>query len=113
MSFASEREYIVIGPAPSMEDCVQVGAADFHPRARLECQAFARQIERAYPPPEGTTAEVKVKAFRHDFGTYYEVVVTFHPEDQKGLEYALLVEKDPKGLLTGWDQQAKAELRAE
>lgn len=96
-------EYLNIGPAPYGEDCAQIGRPGFEARARRECGAFIRQIERAFPPPE--SAYLKVKGFPHDFGRYYEVVCCY--SNDTGLDYAYLVEAQAPEF---WDDEARKEL---
>jgi len=96
-------EYLNIGSAPYAEDCAQVGRPDYDTQAKRECQAFIRQIERAFPPPE--SAYLKVKGFPHDFGRYYEVVCCY--SNDTGLDYAYLVEAQAPEF---WDDEARKEL---
>ena len=66
------RDYFSIGPTPSAEDCAQVGQPDYRRKALAECQRFIELIRKTLgPEPEG--AELAIKSFPHDFGTYYEV----------------------------------------
>ena len=56
-------------------------------------------------PPPG--ARLKVKSCPHDFGTYYEVVCYFDPEDSGAAQYAYRCED---GLPEYWDEVARGEL---
>ena len=94
-------DYLNIGPSPCGETCVAVGNPDYHNLARQECERFKQQIIRHYPPV--FNARVAIKAFEHDFGTYYEVCVVYSVEDEEANEYAFAVENDTKGVLQKWD----------
>lgn len=65
------RTYINIGSTPVDEDCLP----NTHQNARKEVDLYRQQLEKEFP--EGT---FKVKAFPHDFGTYWEVVA-YYDED--------------------------------
>lgn len=104
------RDYISIGSTPCEEECIGVG----EPGARQECQIYARQLKREYP--DGTFT---MKAFPHDFGTYYEVVAwygTFGAGDGEMDKEAMAAEfkaaMDAEGnAKPNWDEQALKELR--
>lgn len=100
------RDEMSIGPAPCDEECAQVGDRDFFDRSRTECRVFREQIRRTIGiEPEG--AILRVKGFPHDFGTYYEVVCEFDPENERALNYAL--ECEGNSPMT-WDANARQEL---
>ena len=94
-------DYINIGSSPHSEECAQLGSPEYHEKATEECQKFAEQIVRHYPPPP--YARVRTKWFDHDFGSYAEVVVLYHEDDEKATQYAYMVENDPKNVLQFWD----------
>lgn len=100
------RDYIDIGSTPCDEDCAQVGSGDYRKRARVELQAFVNQLYRQFGNgPDG--AELRVKAFPHDFGTYHEVVAYFDDTLPLSIEWAFKVENEcPES----WDDEARAEL---
>ena len=85
--------YITIGPAPCDEDCVQVGADDYHERARPECKRFIALI-RSTLGPEPMGARLAIKSFPHDFGTYEEVVCYYDENSEEATEYAFKCESD-------------------
>lgn len=105
------RDWLEIGASPADEDCAQIGSDDYPEKSRLECRVFANQLRRVFgDPPSG--AEIGVKAFRHDFGTYREVVVFFddaksEEEENPGFEYAINVENNTP---EKWDILALKEL---
>lgn len=100
------RETYEIGSSPCDEDCAQVGADNYSARARAECNAFRNQLRRVFgDEPEG--AALRVKANYHDFGTYYEVVVTFDCDNEAAADYAWRVQENTPAR---WDAEARAEL---
>lgn len=102
----SYTDYITIGCSPCEEDCAQVGEPGYRTRAMAECNAFLRQIKRILgPTPEG--ARLQIKAFRHDFGSYHEVVCHYTESHPKSVEYAFNAEEKAPEY---WDDAAKAEL---
>ena len=101
------KTYLDISATPSEESCVQVGAKDYAYWAKLECMVLIGQIRRVLgPEPEG--AKLITKANPHDFGTYYEVVVTYDDSDPLGTAYAFDCEAGRMG--TVWDTEAKRQL---
>jgi hypothetical protein len=99
-------DYLYIGAAPVEEDCVWVGHPNYATLARAECKRFAEQIKRHYPEPEN--GWLQVKSNPHDFGTYYEVIACFDPEDAESSNWAYNVEEDIKGVLMVWDDHFNA-----
>ena len=88
------RDNISIGSAPYGEECVQVNSSgDYHEAMRVECRRFLEVIRKKLgPEPEG--AHLGIKGNPHDFGTYYEVVCYFDPEDEEATKYAYRCESD-------------------
>lgn len=87
------REYLNIGCTPYEEDCAQVGAPDYARRAWAECLRFIQQLRKAFgPEPDG--AQLAVKAFPHDFGTYHEVVCYYDTDIPASIDYALQCEEE-------------------
>ena len=87
------KDYFCIGATPSEEDCAQVGTPDYHRKAIAECYRFIQLIRDTLgPEPEG--AELRIKAFEHDFGTYHEVVCWFETDNEAAREYAVRCEND-------------------
>ena len=87
------RDYIEIGPSPCGESCVQLGEENYPTRARAECNRFI-QLIREVLGTEPSGARLAVKGHPHDFGTYYEVICYYDPENQAALEYAFRCESD-------------------
>jgi len=86
------RDYVSLGSAPYGEECAQVGEENYAQRAIKECKRFIQLIRSVFgPEPDG--AKLSVKAFNHDFGTYYEVVCYFDEESPKAIEYAFKCEE--------------------
>jgi hypothetical protein len=87
------KDYVTIGSTPCDEPCAQVGQPNYRKHALKECRRFLELLRRKFgPEPEG--AELCVKAFPHDFGTYYEVVCEFDSDLQASVEYALRCEDE-------------------
>lgn len=101
------QQSISIGAAPAESTCAQVGSSDYWQASRIECLVFMRQIQRALPRPEGSTARIATASASHDFGTYREVVVYFDPADPVGTDYAFQVEREAP---PSWDAIAQYEL---
>ena len=100
-------DYLNIGPVPCEESCVQVGDECDYNLMQAECQAYKHQLIRVYgEPPIG--ANVVVKRFSHDFGTYMEVCAKYDEDNDEATDYAFKLES---GCDT-WDEEAKAELTA-
>lgn len=100
------RDYLVIGATPAEEACAQVGSPDYKTRMIKEINAFINQLLRQFgPEPKG--AEIRVKAFPHDFGTYHEVVVFFDDNNEEAVNYAYKIENEAA---TRWDEEALIEL---
>ncbi len=67
-------DFLSLGSSPINETCVQVGEQDYASLAKQECARFIGLVRRTFgPEPEG--AALQTKAFPHDLGTYYEVVL--------------------------------------
>jgi hypothetical protein len=81
------RNFFTIGPTPLDEPCAQVGTPDYHEKALPECRRFIALLRRVFgPEPPG--AQLAVKSFPHDFGTYLEVVCYFDTGISESVEYA-------------------------
>lgn len=100
------RETMTLGPVPAEEDCAQVGQAGYREQALRECRAYKAQLVRQFgEPPEG--AGLAVRGHAHDFGTYYEVEVSFQGDNEQAMDYAFRCEGEAWG---NWDETAKREL---
>ena len=87
------RDYLTIGPTPWEEPCAQVGAPEYARNARAECRRFIQQLRQTFGP-EPTGAQLAVKAFPHDFGTYHEVVCYYETDIQASVDYASRCEEE-------------------
>lgn len=86
-----DDEVLYIGPCPAEEDAVQIGEPDYPQRAKAQCRAFIEGIRKTLGhEPEG--ARLSVASQPHDFGSYYEVVARFDPDDPVAVEYAYHVD---------------------
>lgn len=85
---------IIIGSAPSEEDCVQVNPqGDYHEAMRAECRRFLGLIlKKMGPEPPG--AKLVIKENPHEFGSYDEVVCVFDNQDEEAIQYALRCEDE-------------------
>lgn len=96
------RDYITIGSTPYEEACAQVGSDDYPGRSRVECKAFVGQLLRIFgEPPEG--ADIGIKNFNHDFGTYREVVCYYDDDEEESVRYAFNMEERVPAY---WDKEA-------
>ena len=102
------RDCIDLGPAPSEEDCAQVGREDYPERARRECRAYLSQLRRLLgDEPDG--ARLSVNSNPHDFGSYLSVVCHYDPDQPASVDYAFRCEgQGPRE----WDDPARQELAA-
>jgi hypothetical protein len=95
------RDYFCIGPTPSEEGCAYVGEPDYRRKAIEECRRFIELIRRTLGP-EPAGAELATTSFPHDFGTYYEVVIWFEPDDAAAVAYAKRCDSDAP---TTWEEE--------
>lgn len=78
---------VYLGPAPSEEDCAQVGRDDYEERARRECMAYIEAIRKVVGmEPEG--ARLRVARQAHDYGSYLEVVCEYDGNSPDAANYA-------------------------
>lgn len=85
------RDCVYLGQAPAYEDCAQVGADDYYPRAKTECERYIQVIrQHCGEEPEG--ARLGIKSAPHDFGTYLEVVCYFDTDNAASCDYAFHLE---------------------
>lgn len=99
-------DYVYLGPAPSDENCAQLGQEGFEERARREIRAYMNQINRfilscGKAIPEGCRIVRKTES--HDFGTYSEVAVRYDIDDEKSVDFAFWLESN---VPQKWDTQA-------
>jgi len=93
------RDYLTIGCTPAEEDCFPAG----HPLALAETRIYLEQLRREFPE-----ADLTIKGFPHDFGTYYEVVARYRNDDEQSINTAYAVEADAPA---EWDSIARKELK--
>ena len=83
--------YPQIGQVPPEETCVQVGTIGYEEKAQLECERYIRKLREFFgEEPENT--QLRVKGFPHDFGTYYEVICYYDPDNKSSINYAFKCE---------------------
>lgn len=100
------RDFLNIGSSPCDENCVELGSLNYGRNARAECLRFIDLIKEVCGnPPEGS--ELAIKAFPHDFGTYYEVVCYFDDSYPDAVDYAFHVEGNSP---LKWGEEANSRL---
>ncbi len=100
------NDHIDVGATPPMEDCAQVGTADYFERARRECRVYISLLRRALGP-EPTGATLQIKSNPHDFGTYLSVVCYYDVCNEDARNYAFRCESEGPD---EWDAIARREL---
>lgn len=100
-------DYLELGPVPANEECVQVGEDNYTELGKKECYIHKRQLERQFPSLPGEM-RFGVKAFNHDFGGYYDVVIYFRGGIQEEAQMAYRIEREAS---PDWDEEASKELR--
>ena len=86
---------IELGCCPVDVEAVQLGDDQNGSKMLIQCDAWRRQLERALRNHEvyrGCQLRLRNKAFKHDFGTYYEVVASCEPDDELSIEAAFWLE---------------------
>ncbi|MEK6832739.1 MAG: hypothetical protein AABY32_01715 [Nanoarchaeota archaeon] len=87
------RDYLSIGSTPSNEDCAQVGSDNYSSIAKQECRKYIDIIrQKCGNEPDG--ANLSIKSFPHDFGSYYEVVCYYNNDIPESVDYAYFVESN-------------------
>ena len=85
------RDYLTLGPTPCDEDCAQVGSENYYSRAREECRRYLDLLRKLFgQEPKG--AQLAIKSFPHDFGSYHEVVIWYDDQFPESIEYAFQME---------------------
>jgi hypothetical protein len=91
LSFVQEismRDYITLGSAPYDEPCKQVGRDSFA-EIRKEASTYASLLKQTYPD-----ADIRVKTFEHDFGSYCEACVFYNDEDEESVALAFSIDEN-------------------
>ena len=78
------EDYLEIGTTPCDEDCAQVGRPDYHEKSMEEAKRYIRMLKVKWP-----NARLGIKTFRHDFGSYREVVVKFSNDEEAAIAFDL------------------------
>lgn len=99
-------EELFLSSTPCDEKCAQVGTPNYTEMAKKECRAYINQLIREFgEPPENTY--IKIKGCPHDFGTYYEVIISFDTSSVSSTKYAYNMENNTP---LNWDKEALIEL---
>lgn len=96
-------DYLTLGPTPADEPCEQLGDSYNSIRAKQEMKAYKHQLERMFP-----NANIRIKSFPHDFGTYSEVCAVYNTDNEQAASIAFEVES---GCPANWDAEAIRELK--
>ena len=89
----ARSEYIELGPVPANEECAQTGDPDFRKQAMKEGARYIELLKRLFPN-ELDSCSFQLKSFPHDFGSYFEVVVIYDPDDEESVNFAYNVERN-------------------
>ncbi len=105
------KHYLSFGAVPYEEECEQCGTSEYSPlKAKKECILYKKQLLRIIAEtgenmPEG--CELIVKANKHEYGTYYEVNISFSSDEKIECEFASWLEAHTP---SNWDEEALNEL---
>ena len=97
-------DYVIIGSVPK-----NVKFAKERSKQWTQCEAFASQIERQYPPPPRARAGIGYEHLGE--ATSYHVIVIFDAHDENGWQWANDVKNDIKGVLLEWDETVRLHLK--
>lgn len=101
------REFVDLGATtPPMEDCAQLGRADYAERAKAEANALIAQLRRLFGM-EPDRASLRIKSHEHDFGIYYTVVCCYDTDDPVAAAYAFRCDDESP---LEWDDEARKSL---
>ena len=77
-------DYLVVGS----NGFAQVGDPDYFTKAKIELRILLEFLQANYPVPDEFASKTyfSIKAFNHDFGTYYELVVIYDDDYLSTLE---------------------------
>jgi hypothetical protein len=93
---------IEVGPVPAEENAAQVGRQNYADLSRIECAVFIRQLQRVFEHPSPDALTFERRAYRHELGTYHEVVAIMTISGAEVFDEA----KIP----VTWDHIARAEM---
>lgn len=87
-------EYIELGSVPGDEDCAQINSENYEKDCKEECKRYITLLTKKFPEFASKRVEFRRRSFSHDFGVYYEVVVSFDENDEDAAEFAYFVENN-------------------
>jgi hypothetical protein len=96
---------VELGSVPCDEEPTSLGDDDYPRIGYAECLIYRDQLQRQFASYE--KIRFSVKGFDHDYGRYYEVVVSCDSCDEAAVDQCFDVENN---LPLVWDQQAKEAL---
>jgi len=88
-------DYLELGSTPCDESCVQViSKRDYFSEMQAECNRYRDQLEKTFPVPETIKGLVYfcTRTFRHEFGSYMEVVISYNESALGASKFAYFVE---------------------
>ena len=94
------RDYLELGATPCDEQCAQVGSENYRHDAMKECRRYRELLEKQFPDFEATDCRFVIREEPHDFGTYYEIFVSYDPNNSDSVEFAYNVENN---LPSNWE----------
>ena len=102
------RDFLTLGPVPAEEECQQVGTENYDPQKAFdECVRYKKLIREKFgDEPRG--ADLHIKSFPHDFGSYYEVVCYYDDNYEEAIDYAFACENNSP---VTWDDKEKIDWR--
>lgn len=99
---------IYLGSAPCEEDCASVGDEHYQSDARIEIAAYIGQLNRTFNFHRSDLGiSFQKKKDPHDFGGYYEVIVSFEGFNWLSSPLAYVIEEHTP---TEWDVIALQEI---
>ena len=76
---------------------------DYMLAMREELEELAKRLMIRIPMPEGSSAYLRIKPCPHEFGTYLDLIVRYHPENEDDKAWALKLESaDLEEIMKGW-----------
>lgn len=89
------RERLELGPTPVEETSVQVEAGkDYLEEMRNEVKKYISLLKQVFPWAEDNEVYFRIVCNEHEFGSYYEVAVTYDIEDDNQIRLAYFIENN-------------------
>lgn len=94
------KRYLELGSVPPNEPCVQLGSENYEYAVSEELNRYKKLLESKFPNLPEHCKFVR-KSNLHDFGTYYEIAITYDDNDKESIDFAFEVESN---LPASWDE---------